>query len=212
MGAYSSFAQDFPLRCRKLLEEQSLSKLDMEVTIMLSVASSGFTMPFERLRPVDKKPDYEDVERLKKARKQMNILLGKKFIGSTVWPLSDASSWLHRKEVESVKGDPNQWPELYDGKSTIVGRDVHSILAHLRNALAHGNILTLGNPIDKIIFLSRYRDEHGCLTDKFNMLAVTSSDLRKFLLNWFTFLATLNIPEAPDQETVIDLLHYDDKD
>ena len=67
-----------------------------------------------------------------------------------------------------------------------------SVLAHLRNALAHGNIFTHGDPIDLLIFLSRPSEE----SPTYAMLAVTPLDFRTFLRNWFSFVKSLQIPEA----------------
>lgn len=73
---------------------------------------------------------------------------------------------------------------------------------HIRNALAHGNIFTRGNPeIEQIILLS----ERAVGTNKFNFLAVAPADFRLFLKNWLEFLRDLDLPEdvvSEDAEAV----------
>ena len=65
------------------------------------------------------------------------------------------------------------------------------MLLHIRNALAHGNIFTRGNPeIEQIILLS----EAGW-HEQVRFLVVAPADFRRFLKNWLGFLRELELPE-----------------
>ncbi len=53
MSSFANFVEDFPSRCGDLLVRfhQDAVANDREVTLALMVASAGFLVPFERLRP-----------------------------------------------------------------------------------------------------------------------------------------------------------------
>jgi hypothetical protein len=53
MTAYKNFVEDFPRRCRDILDlagKPALSR-GREVTLTLMVASAGLVVPYERLKP-----------------------------------------------------------------------------------------------------------------------------------------------------------------
>jgi hypothetical protein len=211
MGAYSNFIQDFPERCRRLLSKHYVASkaAGIEVTLTIAVATSGLIVPFERLRVDDPKLQFEEAEKLAQARKQTNALRGRSFLNSRLWPSPEANSWLEIRGYTITKDDPNQWPELYEERPIPATKTVDSVLAHVRNALAHGSILTKGDPVQQLVFLS----SDGCRKDskwipsgKFNVIAVSVHDFHKFLLNWFDFLQELQLPLIQDQHDVQEAL------
>jgi hypothetical protein len=91
------------------------------------------------------------------------------------------------KEVADITQDLDQWPELKTPKPLSMAMEVdskcESVLIKIRNALAHGNIFTLGSPIEQIIFVSKPPGD-----TQYSMHAVTPDIFRRFLENWFSFL------------------------
>jgi hypothetical protein len=91
-----------------------------------------------------------------------------------------------------VSNGPDSWVELDALKPLGPDRKVKTVLLHIRNALAHGNIFTRGAPeIERIILLN----ERAVGTNKFNFLAVAPDDFRNFLKNWLKFVRELELPE-----------------
>ncbi len=236
MSSYANFIRDFPNRCLDILKnyEKDAYIRDREVTLMLAIATAGFVVPFERLRPSSENLDHPsgDREKFKDAADKFKEILNFPFIRSKLWN-GDVRSWKFDKELDDVQREPDFWPELNSPKSLSTEKRVSSVLKHLRNALAHGNIYTKGNPIQLIIFLSRcceYVDnqcKHSMLcsncgskisceyvdkkcepTNKYDMLGVSPQDFSKFLMNWLNFLASLPIPTTISQESIMELLEY----
>lgn len=194
MSEYKNFIQDFPKRCGKILEkyEKRAGFEGVEVTLMLSIASAGFTIPYERMRqPGETKQSHPSGDRGKyqKAADQLDRLWKQEFLGSHLWGASP-ESWCFG-ELESHLRMPDSWPEMKNPKPISKYKETKGILNHLRNALAHGNIYTMGTEIKSIIFLS----EKFLNAGKFNYLMMSPRDFCKFLQNWFAFIDGLNIPQ-----------------
>ena len=209
MSSYSNFIQDFPSRCLDILKKYEKHAIthNREVTLMLAIATAGFVIPFERLRPPyseDSDHPSRDREKFSKARNELERILDVSFVDSTLWNKKDVGSWIFAKELRDVEREPDFWPELKSPKSLSIKKQVSSILKHLRNGLANGNIYTKGNPIRLIIFLQRPHKS----TDKYDMLAASPEDFREFLTNWFKFLGDLPIPSGIMQESVLELPEY----
>lgn len=181
MSAYENFIQDFPNRCNDLLQEceKKARFIGREVTLMICIASAGFTIPFERIR---QKHPSENNCRYSEAAKRINELLKKNFLESRL-AKGSKGSW-HRGPLASHSGSPDNWPEIGSPDKIKNNEKVKEILFHLRNALAHGNIYTIGRRIETIIFLSETDYKSG----KFNYITVTPDDFCNFLRNWFEFL------------------------
>jgi hypothetical protein len=63
----------------------------------------------------------------------------------------------------------------------------------IRNALAHGNIWTIRDPIEAIIFVRRVlNDKVVC---HFDFLSVSPHEFQHFLEGWFDFLISLRISQ-----------------
>jgi hypothetical protein len=75
-------------------------------------------------------------------------------------------------------------------KSISQDKVVSSMLALIRNALAHGNIFSSGSPIDRLIFVQK-RDANST----FEVLSVSPSDFGDFVRGWVKFLSDSNMPE-----------------
>jgi hypothetical protein len=116
-------------------------------------------------------------------------MLQRKFLSSPLWGRA-VGSWIFTKEVSDEQQELDFWPELGELNPLSSDKQVCSILKHVRNALAHGNIYTRGNPIDLLVFLSRPSEE----SPAYSMLAAKPDDFYTFLRNWFEFISSLHIP------------------
>jgi hypothetical protein len=203
MSNYRNFVTDFPNRCNDLLTryEKHARGSDREVTLMLSIASAGFTIPFERL--LQREPStatcptcnlrFEipapchpagDRERHRTAADMLDLLLDEKFRESELWDPAHEDDWSNAKKIPDVQQALDFWADV----AVPIGPDrkVSSVLKHIRNALAHGSIFTRAikrNQIGLIVLVQK-NDE----TD-FSMLAVSPDAFREFLRRWFDFLA-----------------------
>ena len=63
----------------------------------------------------------------------------------------------------------------------------------IRNALAHGNIYTYNNPIEKLIFIKVITSDNS--VKKFQYIRISPKDFRLFLEKWFDYLDNLKIPQ-----------------
>ena len=194
MSEYSSYVSDFPARCAEILEEFQFRAhtLGRGVTLLLSITSTGLIIPHERLKPGGRIPHPSgDRDRYVDAARRYEELLDKPFLSSPLWSNRDVS-WWRKGRVRNIRtGGPDSWGELRNAKT--VGPDVRvcTVLSILRNALAHGNVITQGRRIRDIVLLAV--DEGPA----FRFISVSPSDLRKFMMNFFGFLKDLDLNEAP---------------
>jgi len=201
MSAYTNFVSDFPERCNDILKSfvERAHGRNLEVTLMLSVASTGFVIPFERLRFKDESAHpSRDRERFREAARKLDETRELCFLDSALWGASPGS-WVFAREVEDEQRELDSWPELQTPKSLTKKKKTESTLKHLRNALAHGNIFTRGDPIDRLVFLSKPCEE----SPKFDMLAVSPDDFYTFLQKWFSFLSSLHMPPDVYQDSMV---------
>jgi hypothetical protein len=195
MTAYKNFVEDFPRRCRDILDlagKPALSR-GREVTLTLMVASAGLVVPYERLKPDGGFIDHlsGDNKRFADAAAKLKSLLNDPFMSSCLW--NEASSTWHGGKLVSVAGDPDLWTGLRKRRPISKDKKVSTILNVIRNALAHGNIFTLNNPIEAIIFIKANMDVDK-IARNYSFLSVAPQEFRKFLENWFDFLNDLHIP------------------
>jgi len=190
MSGYSNFVTDFPKRCDDVLEKfcRPAQARNREVTLMLATATAGFVVPFERLRPGRDHP-ARDRQSYEAAAEKLDAVLGSAFIDSALWG-ETVGSWVFAKEVQDEQRELDFWPELLSPKPLSRKKQAGSVLAHLRNALAHGNIFTRGNPIDLLVFLTKPHET----AKNYSMLAVAPVDFYRFVRNWFALLASIRMP------------------
>src|SRR5271166_3457918 len=192
MTEYKNFIQDFPRRCRDILDIAGKPALPRgrEVTLAIMVASAGFVVPYERLTPGH---PSEDSKRFVGAAEKLKSLLDQAFM-SSVLSNKMSSAWYEGK-VGSVNGDPDSWDGLQKRKPFSKEKRVRATLKVIRNGLAHGNIFTFGNPIQAIIFFEKKNfNEVGVVRD-YSFVYVAPRDFCQFLENWFHFLNDVRIPQ-----------------
>jgi hypothetical protein len=131
-----------------------------------------------------------DWKRFEAAKSSMDDLVERTFLNSPLWPNSSANSWCFGN-ISNVSDTPDTWSELSAPKPLSPNKKIRSVLTHLRNALAHGNIFTRGSTsIEQIILLSRPAEEH-----MYCFLAVAPDDFLLFLKNWLGFLRDIELPD-----------------
>lgn len=203
MTAYKNFVEDFPTRCREVLKiarEPALLR-GREVTLTLIVASAGLMIPYERLKPDGGEIDHPsgDNRTFSDAAEQLKSLLDHPFLSSKVW---GKPSWTwHSGKVKSVEGAPSSWVGFKgrrpfdDVKHGEEAKTVKNIIGLIRNALAHGNIYTYGDPIEAIIFVKiNFGSDRNIIKD-YSFISVSPDDFLRFLDYWFDFLGQLKIPQ-----------------
>ncbi len=194
MTAYANLIKDFPSRCLQLLNtlESGCRTHNLEVTLMLSIASSGLIVPMERLGPNHPSLDKDAFSDTTTA---INTLLGMRFVESPLALSSDASWQYGQGKLDAWGSDPDGW-----SRAAMTSQDVRQILSVIRNALAHGNIYTKSVGADKqigeIVFASKKtnRISLGCGCDKYDevgMQHVTTTPVAfsHLLKTWIQCLA-----------------------
>jgi len=195
MSNYDSISFDLPRRCSELLDRfQPLARSHgREVTFILSCASSGILVPYERLREVPEgSPPHPSQARARypEAIRKFDELLKSNFLDSTLWKDQKPHTWA-TDSLSDVEREIDLWPELREPKLLSPQKKVSTVLGTLRKALAHGNIFTRGRPkIHEIIFLAQVNPN----VYKFKYVLVSPSDFLIFLRNWFSFLDGINMP------------------
>ena len=197
MSAYRDFTSDFPSRCLDILDRQmGWAKFQgRDVTLLLMVASTAFLVPYERLRPDSNRSPHPsgDNERFAALAKCLKDLMAERFCGSSLCPDRE-NSWKVAKDVSRVDGDLDGWFPRQSLKPVSKHKAVSSMLVLIRNALAHGNVFTTGNPIETLIFVQRRGSAEG-LTSKFEVLSVSPEDFGHFIREWVAFLRESQIPK-----------------
>ncbi len=198
MTAYANFVSDFPGRCRDVLHlyDSSSQKNGYDVTFLLSIATTGVCVPYDRLRPpspVFGPHPSGDRDRFSCAAQKFEDLCGISFLQS---PLSSplTNSWKFGS-LSSTKGDPDSWKELQNATSVSEKETCRDLLTVIRNALAHGNIFIRDDPISELVLISQTKPKKN--TPPYRFLIVTPPSLRDFLNRWLDFLSELIIPEKP---------------
>lgn len=200
MSNYKNFVSDFPARCAELLAEfePTAQSWKREVTRMLCVAMPSIVVPLERLG-LPKQTENSDTcahpsqdsKKFEKAKSQFDCLLKQPFRESILCLESESKPW-YFGELSDESKDPDDWPELKKPNRLGTEKEASTVLKHIRNALAHGNIFTRGHPdIEQIIFLSK-----PTKANRFCFLAVEPEHFRDFLKNWLEFLKELDLSEV----------------
>ena len=185
MSAYKNFIREFPGRCSDLLKAYPAAKwADRDVTLLLTIASAGITVPFERLTKKTYPYLFDDYANNPNTSIEFDKRLTSKFLHSDL--LSAPERW-YFGSLENVKGEADAWPELRNPRPIPNAKTVYEIIRHLANALAHGGILTRGNPVFQVIFIARKSRR----SEEINYLIVSPDEFLAFLKKWFQFLDEL---------------------
>jgi len=158
------------------------------VTLLLAVANPCLIFPYERLCK-DKHPSH-DRQKFIEAKKTLDAELRKECGKSCLWSSFSANDWRYKK-LDKLSDD---FGELGLDRETkpITSKKVQDTLTNLRNALAHGNIWTIGNPIETLVFVSLVSLNQP--KGPFNTLQCSPKIFLHFIKNWIDFLRHLSIP------------------
>ncbi len=193
MSAYRDFTRDFPERCSGIMKrfyfEARLSNL--EVTLLLSVATSGLVIPFERIRldsgghPLERGSKHK----WEKAKEEP-------FIRSKFWDSPASGTWRYSTQhFEERRVDVDSFGNWKPVEEELSSR----VVILLRNALAHGNLSIAGDPISELVFMSeRNKDKEPGL---WQAIKVSPEDFAVFLTNWFNFLKNAHLKNEVIPET-----------
>ncbi len=167
----------------------SVQRNDLEVTLLLNIASSGLIVPYARLSE-DAHPSGDAI-RFHEAKVSLNQVLDAPFQGSQLHPEANSGSWRFGK-LKDLCGDPDAW--AWDNVKPITAKKtVRPIVKVLRNALAHGNVFTKGRPhIETLVFISRIDREKPELG--YECISVSPADFKAFLDCWLVVLSNAHIP------------------
>lgn len=218
MTAYKNFIQDFPLRALEILDRHFDSEQinNREFTLLVTIATSAFIIPFERLRAEPIEHPAGDAAKYKKAKDVFNKASNRSFLQSHRWGQGKSWLWIENINGNEVRSNSvEQWARLELRQPLDKKMVANKVFAHIRNSLAHGSIFTypsysnLQTPvqIEEMVFLSRYHDSTSttCQNDKtdesnridqYSILIVSPSDFCAFLQKWIQFLKSLCLHEA----------------
>ena len=214
MTTYANFVRDFPKRCKDLLDdyETDARGKDREVTLLIAVATSAFTIPFERLRPSSTKHVADD--RSPEAVNELDRLENRYFVDWQTrrgWMIiENLDGNVIRSSQADTWANPDQWRPIPANKT------VRYVLNVLRNALAHGSIFTFPSSssgktpreIKRVVFLSRIRDKKTRdkktrkLLDRYNAVIASPTDFRTLIFDWVSLLEGLPLPSEIKQENI----------
>jgi len=196
MTAYQNFVSDFPERCVEVLDlAAGKSRLSgREVTLLIMAASTSLIVPFERLKTKGDGAIHPigDVDQFPDAAQDLRELLDDRFIGSAVWRSDHSESWRLAKNLRNITGDPEQWLAGVKLKPISGEKKVKAISELMRNALAHGNLFTRGDPIEEIVLVNFHWKEvpnEPSQLSNFDALVVAPADLETMLRAWVRFLS-----------------------
>ena len=192
MSAYRDYVTDFPCRCSELLMKlrSPARSIGLEVTHLLSVTMAGLIIPHARLKEEIRIPHPSgDRLRYRTAASEYDELLEKRFLSPPLW-LDGGSTW-RKGRVKDFRAQAPNFDEAFASAKRMRSNDkVKTVVTIMRNALAHGNIVTGGPEINDIMFLSANRNS------AFRFVAVEPQDLHKFMMNYFKFLSHLDLSEG----------------
>ncbi len=224
MAEYENLTHDLPGRCLQALEAfLPVAQIrNLDVTCILMVATTGFTIPYEVLLKRDANdPSLALLRDAPDASVRLCDALSAPFVKSEFWPsgefslpasaskayfesrrCSQASHHVWRKgrvTWHESGNHPHMWKQWRTG---ILEDDVaaSTVLAVIRNALAHGNIRTVGDPVEDIVFLSAKKATD--LKQGYRYVSMHPCDLLGVLLRWFDFLKEHRISELIPPEAV----------
>lgn len=193
MSAYQDFVHDFPRRCRDLLVsfEVQAAAMDREITLMLAVTSAGLIVPYERMAAPNGHPSGDRAQ-FHNTATALARLLRERF-GATSLVGDGPGAWRVGRS-DSLQGEPDHWQGFGQDKPAD-GKEAGTILRTIRNALAHGNIWTWGDPIRELVFAREVRDQNGNRIG-YEYVRGSPQAFRGLLIAWFDILEAEGLDPA----------------
>lgn len=173
---------------------------DLDVTLLLTIATSAFVIPYERLSSSNTDHIADDRTEVTVAALQE---LERRSFGEWV----NGSSWRTRFEVprEEIKGGTaDTWAARRSTHAIASSVHVGRILKIARNALAHGSIFIQAAALNKpgaivsLVFVSEHWAQNSKgkweRTGTYNMVICSPTDFEQMLRTWISFLEELRLP------------------
>lgn len=188
MSMYANLTDDLSNRCNNIFDKyyECLKKDGFEVTFLLMLATTGFTIPHEKLDKLQKNNDNRNIKKFKK--EVFDRLATKNIVFAKVIK-KDTYDHFEDYQNNSEENTINQMGEF---------------LQIIRNALAHGNIFFTGDEtgnIKEVAFVSENRKKSGKCSECNNTQAILDKthpykyihfkdmdDFKLFLELWFNFI------------------------
>ena len=190
MAQYENYRDKLAGRCLGILEsfEQEAEKQKKEVTLLLMVATSAFVIT--RGRTLHDHPGSdsaffeEDLSGSKKG--ELNTTWGKSSLSK------DTGGWKYGFTKEFGK-EASCWPSA---DMNAEENNVSEVLAIIRNALAHGNLYTVDDPIQFLRLYSKKPGKETCEKCErpvgppigYRYLDIPVRGFKQFLSNWLKLL------------------------
>ena len=205
MSEYADFVNDFPSRSGELFRalKPGAEQRGREVTLLLAIAGTALTVPYERLR---RRPDgspYQhpsrDRERFGEVADQHDELLRSSFLASELVRSDRAKEHWRHGVVDNVDDLRDPLGAVVEMEELPRSRKTRDVLFVVRNALAHGNIATRGHQIRALRFFSSKFDARAWSEGdprRFEFYEVTPAAFEHLVLAYCSFLAKLDIPQA----------------
>lgn len=178
---HADFIQDFPSRCRKLLEQGVEVFNEHEVTFMLMVAAAGVVIPVERLKR--RESELKETDGAQFLKVKMNLQERQEEVLERHDLFWDSLSSIQYECREK----PRDLQYVARGKlpsDFTFGK----LLEILRHSLAHGNVYTVGEKnghISKLTFGSSI----AWRSTTYHLISMPVESFKRFLLAWFNYLA-----------------------
>jgi hypothetical protein len=193
MTEYANWTQDYPERVMTLYShfkaEARKKKLDM--TFLITIASSVIIIPRERSsHGLSNRPELKITPGMNAEHLENELATS---IKRCTLLCDQQRSRLAEIPFGEYSGDLDQW---YPKRERPYGdqKQLGTLIKHLRNALAHGNLITRGRNIEEIVFLSRPWHE----SDRWNYLRLNRDQLEDILNIWMDVLKKVHTdPNGP---------------
>ncbi len=189
VSSYRDFVLDLPQRSIALLNDllPRATAQGREVTLLLMAASTAFVVPLERL---NSRHPSQDAKRFSEIANSFAKSMSIPFATSPFFPKGNGA-WLHGRVSDFGEG-----PDAWIGDATALGNMPASyVFAVIRNALAHGNLYTKGDPIDELVLYAEVRE--GPDRDRvggYKYLVIPVATFQSFLLAWFAHVSRVGLP------------------
>jgi hypothetical protein len=197
MTEYRNFIQDYPNRCCDLINKYVIDEKENEVTLLIGLATNSIIFPFERLGPNGGGLPHPsgDGKKFERAKSKFNNKINSKEFVSQMFGGKEKVR-IGKIETKSIIDNPQKLIE--NAKFEECDKSGNSLLAIIRNGLAHGSLFVEAAPqidcIENLIFISEDRDKDGKPNpNEYKILVIKVDDFKTFIINWNKFLQDLNL-------------------
>lgn len=173
---------------------------DLDVTLLLTIATSALVIPYERLRPINVNHIADDrTDSRVAALQQLELQPFSQWVTDNSWRIR------FRVPREVILGGSIEgWASRDKMNQLDSSIQVEKILRILRNALAHGSIFVQAgarrepNEIHSLVFVAEYwtKNENGRWgpSGDYDIVTCSPKQFERMLRTWIDFLESLDSP------------------